>query len=1349
MQDSRGFVWMATMSGLYRYDGYEFRKFTYDPGDTASYAPITLIGDLLEDSQGFIWISTYDNLLIRYDRHTETFQKYIVDLKNPKTYPQAWISVLYEDRSGTLWGGSPRGGLKKFDESTGTFTTYRQEPDDLNSMVDYIGTIHEDHYGNFWVGSMNGLYRFDRQKEEFSLFLPPGYLPDGFEQMTVVGIAEDVSGMLWFGTSLGLLNYDPLKDSLVQFDYPVSILEDPGGDGGTFWLPSDNLIYLFDKKTGEAISYPYELVKPGGESKEITLIAYDRIIDRAGRLWMATDDLGLVTADLKMSPFENYHIGQIGTEKPEYNPISFFMDREMHLWVGTNEGAVVLFDENMNRIRTWEELPTSLNPFRPNVIFSITDDRDGTVWISHYNRGIFSYDNEHDRFINYSLKHPLAELMNWRITEIIEDQHGIIWAGSFLGAYYHTKHDLHDTDFHLIEDTILRISYVWSICEDPEGTVWFGTQGQGLFRLYPENRDPMVFTRYLHDPEDPTSLSSDFVKSVYTAMDGTLWIGTNNGLNRYQRESDRFERFHYEQGLMADMIYSMQEDEHGNLWLLTDQGLARFNPQAEQGRNFKVYHEQDGLPFDKLFPYKLFKCRDGKLYFGGRRHTGDGFVRFHPDSLLANELSPPVILTHFRVKNEPLHMDSSISEVTHIRLKYFQNHFSFEFAALDFRDPASNQYAYQLQGLEDDWIYAGNRRFVSYTAVPPGEYVFKVKGSNNDGYWNEEGATVKVTVLSPPWSTWWAYALYSLFFLSVIFGVRRYDLKRQRLKHALELEHVESEKLKELDSLKSRFFANISHEFRTPLTLILGPLQKLFSRAPDEETKQDLGIMQRNARRLQKLINELLDLSRLESGKMELHASEENLVSLVKSYVQQFESLAKHRGIELIFTSDKEDIPALVDREKIEKILYNLLGNAFKWTGEGGRIQVAVSGQQSAVTDLTKIADRRLPTADLPGQSLVITVSDTGYGIPTEKLPHIFDRFYQANDSYVKDGEGTGIGLALTKELVELHGGVITVESVVNKGSTFRVYFPFLKGERREERGERRDKGFEREEMMGILTRNSEHETRNLEPETWNAERETRNAKPLVLIVEDNSDLRHYIRGILDSDYRILEAGNGRQGLTIALEHIPDLVLTDVMMPEMDGFELSRKLKSDGRTSHIPIILLTARAGIESKIEGLETGADDFLTKPFDQEELQVRVKNLIQQRRKLKERYLRAAGASLYKLTETPTAELLTMDEQFLRRVKHVVENRLSDADFSVDEMASEVHLSRVQLHRKLKALIDMPASDYIRTLRLNRAAELIAHKTANIAEIAYDVGFTNPSHFSEAFKKQFGILPSEYGKS
>ncbi len=395
----------------------------------------------------------------------------------------------------------------------------------------------------------------------------------------------------------------------------------------------------------------------------------------------------------------------------------------------------------------------------------------------------------------------------------------------------------------------------------------------------------------------------------------------------------------------ADMIYSIQEDNHGNLWLLTDQGLARFSPRAEWGNSFKVFRKQDGPPFDKLFPYNLLKCRDGKLYFGGRRYTGDGFVRFHPDSLLVNKISPQVILTSFSVKNEPFPLDSSISE---IQLKYNENYFSFEFAALDYKDSMSNQYAYQLQGLDDNWIYSGNFRFASYTAVPPGNYTFRVKGSNNDGYWNDEGAIVRVTVLSPPWATWWAYTLYGLVFVAAVYGLRRYDPKRQRLKHALDLEHVEAEKLKELDSVKSRFFANISHEFRTPLTLILGPLQNLFSKVSDEPARQDLNIMQRNAQRLQKLINQLLDLSKLEAGKMELHATEENINQLVGNYVQQFESLAKHKGIELIFKSERDDIPVFIDKDKVEKILYNLLSNAFKFKPERGRIEVAVNGRLEA-----------------------------------------------------------------------------------------------------------------------------------------------------------------------------------------------------------------------------------------------------------------------------------------------------------------------------------------------------------------------------------------------------------------
>jgi signal transduction histidine kinase/DNA-binding NarL/FixJ family response regulator len=882
---------------------------------------------------------------------------------------------------------------------------------------------------------------------------------------------------------------------------------------------------------------------------------------------------------------------------------------------------------------------------------------------------------------------------------------------------------------------------------DKSGAVWVATDQEGLFCLLPENRDSLQFINYRHKPESEGSISSNTVFSVYCSYNGTLWAGTNNGLNRFDPETGTFEYFNIKNGFNAYFVFCVRTDGSGNVWASTEKGLTRFNPDAEEGKRFKLFSTSDGLPFDKIYPYHFDKGKDGRFYMGGERGFGLGYFSFHPDSIKDNTLIPPVVITGFKVKNNDIPLDTAISYKKQLHLQYDQNFIAFEFASLDYNDPGKNEYYYKLEGMDDDWIYSGNRRFANYTGLSPGSYVFRVKGSNNDGYWNEAGASLAITIAAPPWKTWWAYLLYGLFIFTVLYLIFRYYLKRQQLLHKLALEHVQTEKLEELDRMKSRFFANISHEFRTPLTLILGPIEKLKSYIKDKEPKEDLNMMHRNARRLQNLINQLLSLSKLESGKMKLQSQEVNIISLVNRYVQSFESLAKQKKIEFKFNSSETKIPLFVDKDKIEKILYNLLSNAFKFTEEGGRIEVSVTPINPPSRG-DKAESKISPLEG--GRGVNITISDTGRGIPQEKLPHVFDRFYQVDDNYTKDQEGSGIGLALTKELVEIHHGIITVESQLEKGTTFTVLLPLGKEHLKTEEivvhkdsfGEpasaeaSADKSVDREDPPEQIAELQAHET----PIDDYAEKE--DTKPLLLIIEDNDDLRSYIRSYLTDDYQISEAIDGEMGLQKAIEKIPNLVISDVMMPKMDGMELCRRLKTDERTCHIPVILLTAKAAMEDKLEGLETGADDFLTKPFDPQELVIRIRNLIQQRRKLQKIFARNIS-SIGQLTDS---SISSMDKKFMKKSVEVVEENLLDADFNVEQLGQEMNMSRMQLHRKLRALVDQSAGEFIRTIRLNRAAILLKEKTANIAEIAYDVGFNNPSYFSECFRKQFGKLPSEY---
>jgi signal transduction histidine kinase/DNA-binding response OmpR family regulator len=579
----------------------------------------------------------------------------------------------------------------------------------------------------------------------------------------------------------------------------------------------------------------------------------------------------------------------------------------------------------------------------------------------------------------------------------------------------------------------------------------------------------------------------------------------------------------------------------------------------------------------------------------------------------------------------------------------------------------------------------------------------------------------------------------------------RMALKEQKLQHDLELKKVESDKLKELDTMKSRFFANISHEFRTPLTLILGPLEGLRSYLKDEKPEIDLDMIQRNARRLQNLINQLLSLSKLESGRMKLQVKEEDIVSLSKGYVQSFESLAKQKGIKLEFKSSRENILLYIDKDKYEKILFNLISNAFKFTGEEGKIEVEVTllyppsrGDNSG----SQLSPHEV------GTEVSVSISDTGHGIPPEKLSHIFDRFYQADDTYKADSEGTGIGLALTKELVELHHGTINVDSRVGKGSTFTVIIPIGKYHFQPEdfvsvdepEGKEGDPitSVEQESFTDII----------IEPESNNEKIEEEvidenDIKPLLLVVEDNEDMRHYIRSNISGEFRLTEAEDGEQGYEKAIDKVPDLIISDVMMPKMDGMELCSKLKTDERTSHIPVILLTAKASMEDRLEGLETGADDFITKPFDVQELLVRINNLILQRKRLQEKFMQnAKQLGLSQVLNLPESGFNSTDQKFLNKAVEIVNSRMDDEKFSVEVFRKEMALGRTQLHKKFKSLLGQSPSVFIRTLRLNRAAELLKANKGSISEIAFEIGFNNLSYFSKCFQEQFGVLPSEFSK-
>jgi signal transduction histidine kinase/DNA-binding response OmpR family regulator len=865
------------------------------------------------------------------------------------------------------------------------------------------------------------------------------------------------------------------------------------------------------------------------------------------------------------------------------------------------------------------------------------------------------------------------------------------------------------------EPSSIQSNYVAAITEDKKGNLWIGT-ASGIDVL---DRGMGRFIHYGSEQQN-SGLSSNHILDIRQDSKGRIWVGTAGGLNLFDEEAKTFKVFTTDDGLPHNTVLTILEDDRGELWMSTSNGLSHLvvsnDSVGAENYSFRDYGEADGLQGKQFNENAAYRTRSNELIFGG----ADGFNIFKPGQLGLNRSLPNIVFTDFLLLDKKIHAEESIdgtvilpksiTESTEITLPPDKNVFSIEFAALNFFHPENSKYKYRLEGFDDDWISADSRsRKVTFTNLDPGDYVFHVKAANNDGFWNDTGASIKITVLPPFWKTRTALVLY---FMAIILGLlvtRRLIQQREQLKFAIEQERQEAMRMHELDMMKIKFFTNVSHEFRTPLTLILTPLEKMLRQTKDDEQQSQFQLIQRNAKRLLNLVNQLLDFRKLEVQEIRLNSSEGDIIHFIKETVFSFSDLSEKKDVRLDFRSSITSLETIFDQDKLEKILFNLLSNAFKFTSEHGAISVDVDQYQTGEQNWLRIK-----------------VQDSGIGIPRDKQDRIFERFFQNDLPGSIVNQGSGIGLSITKEFVKVHGGTIAVESELGKGSCFIVTLPLS-------------------EVLGHVEKTS---LENIEPgETVLQEIALEENvpsiggdRPVLLLVEDNEDFRFYLKDNLKLDYRVLEAKNGKEGWTKTLENLPDLIVSDVMMPEMNGMELCRKIKSDQRVSHIPVILLTARAAEEQKLEGYHTGADDYITKPFNFEILVSRIHNLIYQRQKLHSAFPNKLAVQASELTITP------LDEKFIQNAVRCVEENVSNADFSVEDLGRQLGISRAHMYKKIVSLTGKSPLEFIRTIRLQQAAQLLEKSQLTVAEIAYQVGFNNPKYFARYFKEAYNVLPSAY---
>ncbi len=979
---------------------------------------------------------------------------------------------------------------------------------------------------------------------------------------------------------------------------------------------------------------------------------------------------------------------------------SLLEDSRERLWIGTEDGGVNILDRQDGR---FSYLTIASSGLKSNNIKSFCEDSRGDIWIGSYLGGLYRSPKGRGALIHYihNTEDP-GSLCNNNVWSIFEDSRKRLWIGTSEGV---DMWNPESGNFIHYSDS-LRMGTVQYIMENSRGNMIFASEEDPLI-VYDVNRNLLsehpYYTRGIHEDDA-----------------GNFWLGSvGGGLFKLDREFRQLENFTRKDGLCDNTVYGILEDNSGYLWISTLNGLSRFDPREESFWNFD---KQDGLRNNK-FNYNAFcKTRMGEMVFGGIH----GFDIFHPDQIRRNAYIPPLVFTNLKINNEVVTIGDAIAgsvvlqkqldKTDELFLTHRHSIVSLEYAALNYASSQDNQYAYYLEGFEESWHEIGNQRSITYTRLQPGRYTLHLKGSNNDRVWNEVERSLAIYVKPPMIQTWWFKTLLLLAILTIVFFVVYFMVTREKLKNQIALERLKAKKIHELDLMKFKLFTNISHELRTPLTLILSPLERMLSgEVKQEEYGNHLKLMKRNGKRMLSLINQLMDFRKLEAGKLKLDYTYGNIVPFLKEMVNSYNDLAQERKIELGFESVMDQINLWYDPEKIEMVMYNLLSNAFKFTPENGLVSIRVS---LIMAGRSKKQEKYVQ----------VIVEDSGLGIPKSQVKKIFDRFYQNDQHKPFQSSGTGIGLALSRDLVKLHRGKILVDSEEGKGSRFEILLPYSVDKPGNEKpADRAASGSNASLSVGSLEEKVQGE-------------ESADGKPILLIIEDNRELLDYIRSFLSDEYKIVEAYDGKMGWEKVLEIIPDLIITDIMMPETDGKELTRRIKNDERTSHIPVVILTALASKEHEKEGFLAGANAYVSKPFDPEVLRIRLQQILKERKKLKERYM--------EFLQTGKADTISEspDDKFIRKALEVVNKHLDNQDFDTEVFSREIGISRTQLYRKFNSVLNITINDFIKQLRLKKAAELLLQGEYNVSEVAYKVGFKEVSYFRKCFKIQYKYSPSEY---